>query len=272
MIEFHPETAARTISRFIRENLHKNGFQRAVIGVSGGIDSAVVLALAVDAVGPEQIVALMLPYRASSPSSLSDARTLCQNLSVSWHEIDISPMVDGYFSQLKGEPTPLQIGNCCARMRMTVLFDHSDRCRALVLGTSNKSELLIGYSTLFGDSAAAMYPIGDLYKTQVFRLSEILPIPSAIIGKAPSADLWKGQTDEAEIGMTYARLDELLYRMVDCRLSPTQLLAQGYRQDEIEPLKRKIAFSHFKRTMPCVCKMSNRSVGIDFRYPRDWGR
>lgn len=152
------------------------------------------------------------------------------------------------------------------------LYDHSDKHKALVLGTSNKSELLIGYSTLFGDSAAAMYPIGDLYKTQVFALSEILPIPSAIIRKAPSADLWKDQTDESEIGMTYSKLDEMLYRMIDCRFSLSQLIDRGYDETEIRNLKRKIANSQFKRTMPCVCKMSSRSVGIDFRYPRDWGR
>ncbi len=272
MIEFHPETAAKTITRFIKESIEKNGFHRALIGVSGGIDSAVVLALAVDALGADQVHGLMLPYRSSSPASLGDARALCQNLSVTWSEIDISPMVDGYFSQLSAKAGALQIGNFCARQRMAVLYDHSDTHKALVIGTSNKSELLIGYSTLFGDSAAAMYPIGDLYKTQVFALAEILPIPGAIIKKPPSADLWQNQTDEAEIGMSYARLDQLLYRMIDCRLTRQELLHEGFDQSDIDMVAKKIRSSQFKRTQPSVCKLSARSVGIDFRYPRDWGR
>ncbi len=272
MFEFHPQTAAETITRFIRDSVQKNRFQRAVIGVSGGIDSAVVLALTVEALGADHVLGLMLPYRTSSPSSLSDARTLCQNLSVAWEEIDISPMVDGYFSQLEVQPSPLQIGNYCARQRMTVLYDHSDRQKALVIGTSNKSELLIGYSTLFGDSAAANYPIGDLFKTQVFALAGILPIPETIIRKAPSADLWQNQTDEADIGMSYTRLDEMLDLMVDKRLTRAEMLDRGYGQGEIDTLRQKIVNSQFKRTMPCVCKIAARTVGIDFRFPRDWGR
>jgi len=272
MIEFHPETAAGTITRFIRETLDKNGFKRAVIGVSGGIDSALVLALTVDAIGAENIHALMLPYRTSAPSSLIDARTICQNLSVIWSEIDISPMVDGYFAQVKAEVSPKQIGNFCARQRMAVLYDHSEKQNALVIGTSNKSEILIGYSTVFGDSAASMYPIGDLYKTQVFALAEILPIPSSIIKKAPSADLWQNQTDEADIGLSYAHLDELLDLMVDRRMTRAELIDRGFDQNEIDALKKRIRLSHFKRTMPSVCKISARSAGIDFRYPRDWGK
>jgi NAD+ synthase len=272
MIEFHQETAAGTITRFIRETVVKNGFERAVIGVSGGIDSAVVLALTVDALGSDHVHGVMLPYRTSSPSSLGDARTLCQNLAVSWTEIDISPMVDGYFAQIKGEPQPLSIGNFCARQRMAALYHQSEKMKALVIGTSNKSELLIGYSTLYGDSAAALYPIGDLYKTQVFALAEILPIPVSIVKKAPSADLWQNQTDEADIGMTYARMDELLFWMIDNRLTAAELVARGFDRKEIDQIHAKIRNTQFKRTMPCVCKLSNRSVGIDFRYPRDWGR
>lgn len=272
MIEFHQETAARTIARFIRETVGKNGFEKAVIGVSGGIDSAVVLALTVDALGCDAVHGVMLPYRTSSPASLNDARTLCQNLAVSWTEIDISPMVDGYFSQMKGVIQPLSIGNFCARQRMASLYHQSEMLKALVIGTSNKSELLIGYSTLYGDSAAAMYPIGDLYKTQIFSLAEILPIPSAIIKKAPSADLWQNQTDESEIGMTYARLDELLYGIIDCRMTDADMKSRGFDKKELDLVRAKIRNSQFKRTMPSVCKLSNRTVGIDFRFPRDWGR
>lgn len=272
MIEFHPETAAKTINRFIRETVVKNGFKRAVVGVSGGIDSAVVLALAAEALGADQIHGLLMPYRRSSPSSLSDARSLCQTLGLSWTEIDISPMVDGYFAQCQNTATPLQIGNFCARQRMAVLYDHSEKQSALVLGTSNKSEILIGYSTLYGDSAAAMYPIGDLYKTQVFALAERLPIPLSIRKKAPSADLWQDQTDEAEIGMTYARLDEMLHCMVDGRFSAKELITMGFEPEEIDRVRKKISRSQFKRSLPSVCKISSRSAGIDFRYPRDWGR
>jgi len=180
-------------------------------------------------------------------------------------------MVDAY---LKDFPTdnPVQVGNLCARARMMVLFDHSERRRALVMGTSNKSELLIGYSTLYGDSAAACLPIGDLYKTQVFGLAEYLDIPEEIRNKPPSADLWANQTDEGEIGMTYAQLDDILYNRVENSMRVEEIIAMGYDRETVLRVDAKIKGSQFKRVMPPVAKLQNRAVGIDFRYLRDWNR
>ncbi|MCK5004121.1 MAG: NAD(+) synthase, partial [Candidatus Aminicenantes bacterium] len=164
------------------------------------------------------------------------------------------------------------IGNKCARERMSILYDFSERKKALVVGTSNKTEILIGYSTLFGDSAAAFLPIGDLYKTEVIELAKYLGIPDSIISKEPSADLWVDQTDEGEIGFKYEILDKILYDMVDLRLTEKEMIGSGIKKEDIRKIRKMITGTQFKRTMPPVTKIHNRTVGLDFRYPRDWNK
>lgn len=263
------DVVEKVLLNFIKDTIHKNGFQNAIVGVSGGIDSAVVLALLQRALGSEHTFALLMPYKLSSEDSLNDGKDICEQLKVRYEVIDISPSVDGYFDRFPTDNKVL-IGNKCARERMSVLYDFSSRRKALVAGTSNKSELLIGYSTIFGDSAAAFLPLGDLYKTQIFVLARHLNIPENIILKKPSADLWQDQTDEGEIGITYKELDEILYRLVDLRWKAGEIEKAGYSRQKIERIKSMIIGSQYKRTMPQVCKLQPRTVGIDFRYPRDW--
>jgi NAD+ synthase len=264
-------TVETVLVRFIRDSIHKNGFQRGLVGVSGGLDSAVILALVRKALGKTHTFALLMPYRLSAKESMIHGRLICTRLGVPHELIDISPMVDAFFRRYPTD-NPVQVGNKCARERMSVLYDFSVRKRAMVVGTSNKSELLVGYSTLYGDSAAAFMPIGDLYKTQVYQLGRHLKIPEEIIQKKPSADLWKNQTDEGEIGMSYDQLDEILYRLVDLRQRPDEIAAGGYSAKAIDKVKRMIVRSQFKRTMPPIAKLQPRTIGIDFRYLRDWNK
>ena len=271
MIDINPEITADIIEKFIYDPVTKNGFRNGIIGVSGGIDSALVLALTVRALGTAHTFALMMPYKTSSPDSLVHGKLICEQFGVAYETIDITPSVDPYFEKYPTENKTM-IGNKCARERMSVLYDWSERKKALVVGTSNKTEMLIGYSTLYGDSAAAFLPIGDLYKTEVVRLAEHLDIPGEIVRKKPSADLWNDQTDEGEIGFTYKTLDAILYQMVDMRLSEKELVNSGFSQNDISRIKKMISATQFKRTMPPVTKIHNRTIGLDFRYPRDWNK
>jgi NAD+ synthase len=271
MLEIHLETVETILVNFIRDTVYKNNFKNGIVGVSGGIDSAVVLALVQRALGSEHTFGLLMPYKLSSSASLTDGRKICELLQVSSQVIDISASVDAYFERYPATDKML-LGNKCARERMSVLYDQSARKKALVVGTSNKSELLIGYSTLFGDSAAAFLPIGDLYKTQVFALARHLGIPGEIIDKKPSADLWQDQTDEGEIGITYKQLDEILFQLIDGRKKDRELEQAGYNKNDIEKIKRMVVNSQYKRTMPPVAKLLSRTIGLDFRFPRDWNK
>ncbi len=239
------------IISFIKDYIYKNGFKNGIIGVSGGIDSALVLALTVEALGKENVFALLMPYKLSSEDSLKDGKIICEKLGVKHEIIDISPSVDAYFEKYPTD-NPLQIGNKCARERMSVLYDFSERKNALVVGTSNKSEILIGYATQYGDAAAAFLPIGDLYKTQVFEFSKILEITISIINKKPSADLWEKQTDEDEIGLIYKDLDKILYNMVDLNKDDSSLIELGFAKDKINRVRALMRSSEFKRIMPPV--------------------
>ena len=239
------------IISFIKDYIYKNGFKNGIIGVSGGIDSALVLALTVEALGKENVFALLMPYKLSSEDSLKDGKIICEKLGIKYEIIDISPSVDAYFKKYPTD-NPLQIGNKCARERMSVLYDFSERKNALVVGTSNKSEILIGYATQYGDAAAAFLPIGDLYKTQVFEFSKILEIPISIINKKPSADLWEKQTDEDEIGLIYKDLDKILYNMVDLNKDDSSLIELGFAKDKINRVRALMRSSEFKRIMPPV--------------------
>lgn len=271
MLNINLNIVEKVLVAFIRDSIYKNGFRNAILGVSGGIDSAVALALAQRAVGSANTFALLMPYKLSAPSSLTDGQKLCEQLNVEYTVIDISLSIDAYFDRFPADNRML-IGNKCARERMSILFDFSARKKALVVGTSNKSELLIGYSTLFGDSAAAFLPIGDLYKTQIFALAQHLAIPREIVEKKPSADLWQNQTDEGEIGVTYKELDEILFRLTDLRQNPDEIEKAGFTRSTIDHIMEKIRNSQFKRTMPPIAKLQPRTVGIDFRYLRDWNK
>jgi len=261
---------ARTILvRFLRDAVYKVGYQRAIVNLSGGIDSALSAYLATEAVGPDNVLALRLPYRTSSADSLEDAQAVIDALGIRSQTIDITPMVDpllGCFEDMNS----LRKGNIMARMRMIVLYDQSAAFNALPIGTSNKTETLLGYTTIFGDNAAAVQPIADLYKTQVRQLSRALDMPPHVIEKPPSADLWMGQTDEDELGFTYELADQLLYLLVDERYTVEEVIAEGFERQFVERIWRRVRMNHYKRTMPNVAKLSTRSVGHDFLYLRDW--
>jgi NAD+ synthase len=256
---------------FVREEVRKVGLSRVVLGLSGGIDSALVAHLAAEALGPENVHACIMPYRTSNPESEAHARLVVEQLSINHEVIDITGMVDAYFDRCP-DADNMRRGNKMARERMTILYDLSAAHAALVLGTSNKTELLLGYGTLYGDMASALNPIGDIYKTQVWQLAEEMGVPREIIDKKPSADLWAGQTDEQELGFTYREVDELLYHMVDLRYSREDLAAHGFAPDFIDMIYAKVQNSHFKRRLPIIAKVSQRTIDRDFRYSRDWGK
>ena len=260
--------ARRIIGEFIRAQLAQAGFDRVVLGLSGGIDSALVAYLAAEAIGPESVKAVLMPYRTSSPESRADAQTAVADLGCHSELVDISAIVDAYFEDGRQDAAPLRRGNLMARTRMMVLYDHSVTWNSLVIGTGNKTELLIGYSTLWGDSASAFNPIGDLYKSQVRQLAVAIGVPEPIITKAPSADLWPGQTDEDEVGFSYSEIDRILWRLVDRRLSPDEVVADGFEREVVERVDRMVAGSEFKRQVPPIAKIGPRTAGIDYLYPR----
>ncbi|HEY0411089.1 MAG TPA: NAD+ synthase [Candidatus Dormibacteraeota bacterium] len=257
---------------FIRDEVGKVGFDRVVLGLSGGIDSALVAALAARALGPEQVVPVIMPYRSSSPESEADARTVASQLGLMDPlVVDISPQVDAYFDRFPDADRGRR-GNKMARERMSVLYDLSWAHRALVIGTSNKTELLLGYGTIHGDMAHALNPLGDLYKTQVFAMARALDLPRRVVEKPPSADLWEGQSDEQELGFQYAVVDMLLYQMVDERRTRDELRALGFADEFIDHVGRRLRDNQYKRRLPLIAKLSARTIDRDFRYPRDWGR
>ncbi len=269
-IKLNAEHVRELLVRFIRDETTNAGFSKAIVGVSGGVDSAVSATLAAEALGKENVLGVMMPYRTSNPKSVEDAKLVIQKAGIRSELVDISRMVDGYCEE-RSVTDALRRGNVMARMRMIVLYDLSAREKALVIGTSNKTEILIGYGTQHGDLACAINPLGDLYKSQIWQLAEVLGIPKQVIEKAPTADLWEGQTDEGEMGVTYARLDALLFDMVDERHSDEELKASGFESDFIKKVRGLIQKNQFKRRPPVIAKVSYRTVNVDFRYVRDWG-
>jgi len=271
------DVARRVIGEFIRGQLRQAGFERMVIGLSGGIDSALVAYLVGEAIGAERLHAVLMPYRTSSPASRADAETVVAALGCSSEVVDITPMVDGYFGTdtipgAAGEEglgaSSLRRGNFAARMRMAVLYDRSVTFGGLVVGTGNKTESLIGYTTLFGDSACAFNPIGDLYKSQVRQTARAIGVPDAIVRKAPSADLWPGQTDEEEGSFSYPALDRLLFWRIDKRRSIDEMAALGFDPETVERVDRMVAGAEFKRQVPPIAKLGPRTTGVDYLYPR----
>jgi NAD+ synthase len=266
-LEIDTDVARRVIAEFIRGQLRQAGFDRAVLGLSGGIDSALVAFLTAEAIGAERLLCVQMPYRTSSPASLADAQAVVDRLGTATEVVDISAMVDGFYGE-GGEASALRRGNFMARMRMSVLYDRSVTWGGLVVGTGNKTESLIGYTTVFGDSACAFNPIGDLYKSQVRQMAEAMGVPDAIIRKAPSADLWPGQTDETEAGFTYPVLDRLLFWLIDKRRSIDEVVALGFDRALVERVDRMVAAAEFKRQVPPIAKLGPRTAGVDYLYPR----
>lgn len=269
-LSINTDLAREILAGFIKSEITRVGMSRAVIGLSGGIDSALSLALAVDALGKDNVLAVRMPYKASSKDSLDHAQLLIDQLGVPSKTIEITDMVEPLFT-LNPDMSKLRKGNIMARERMIVIYDQSEVFKGLVVGTSNKTEILLGYSTLFGDSANALNPIGDLYKTQVRQLSRAMNIPSPIVDKPPSADLWEDQTDEGELGFTYSEADRLLYLLVDQRYSPQEAMEAGFDEKFVNAVTTRIRRNQFKRMLPPIAKISNRTIGYDFLYLRDWG-
>jgi len=264
------DLAIQVLTRFIHNELTKVGFRRAVLGLSGGIDSAVSCYLAARAMGPENVLALRLPYATSSASSLEDAQLIIEELGINSETLDITTIVEPLFDLSPGINANRK-GNIMARTRMVTIFDRSAAWNALVVGTSNKTEILLGYGTIYGDLASAVNPIGDLYKTQLRQVAQKLGVPRSIIDKAPSADLLPGQTDEGDFGFAYEDVDPLLYLLVDERYLPEEAVATGFPATFVKRVLKMMRVNHFKRTLPVIPKLSGRTVGHDFRYLRDWG-
>jgi NAD+ synthase len=260
----------RVLVGFVRNEVHRVGFRKAVLGLSGGIDSTLSAYLAAEALGPENVCGIRMPYSTSSAETMDHGELVARETGIRMMTVSIARQIDTYYEEFP-DASRLRRANKMARERMTILYDHSAAQDALVIGTSNKTELLLGYGTIFGDMASAINPIGDLYKTQVRALCTHLGVPRAIIDKNPTADLWVGQTDEAELGFTYAEVDRMLVRMVDQRARPEELVAAGFAPEFVRRVGRMVQMSHYKRHLPVIAKLSHRTIGRDFRYARDWG-
>jgi NAD+ synthase len=288
-LQINPALARKMIVEFLRSEITRVGFSRGVIGLSGGIDSSLAVFLAVEALGAANVLGLMMPYRTSNPQSRADAETVANQLDIETRVVDITPMVEPYLTQFvnshperspersvaeskEAESKERRRGNVMARARMIVLYDQSEAFKGLVIGTSNKTEALLGYTTHFGDNAVALQPLADLYKAQVRQLARAVGVPERIITKAPSADLWQGQTDEGELGFTYDEADAILYRLVDERRRVEDVIALGFDARVVRRIAELMARNQFKRVPPLVAKLSARTIGVDFLYNRDWGK
>jgi NAD+ synthase len=249
--------------KFIQEELYKTGLKKAMCGLSGGIDSAVVAVLAKEALG-DNFKAILLPSQHSSKESISDALLLCNKFKIKNETISIAPLLEAYPIHNNN----LRKGNFSARMRMAILYDKASEIGGMVIGTSNKSELLLGYGTIFGDLASAFNPIGDLYKSEIFEFAKFLGVNEEIISKPPSADLWEGQSDEEELGYSYKEIDTVLEKFVDERWTKEELLTQ-YDKNLVDMIIKRIYQNQFKRKMPIIAKLKNRTITHDFLYERD---
>jgi NAD+ synthase len=269
-LAINTDLARKILTGFIHKEVTRHGFKRVVLGVSGGVDSSLSCFLAAEGLGPENVLAIRNPYKTSSSESLEHAQMVIDATGVQSKTIEITPMVDPYF-EAHPEMSKVRKGNVMNRARMIVWYDQSAEFDGLVLGTGNKTEILLGYATIYGDGAYALNPNGDLYKTQVRQLAGAMGVPQVIIDKPPSADLWVGQTDEGELGFTYEEVDKLLYLLVDQRYTADECVGAGFKRPFVEGVIDRMRRNHFKRVMPPIAKLSNRTVGYDFLYLRDWG-
>jgi len=258
--KFNPEDTATILKRFLTGSLLKSGLGGFVIGLSGGIDSALSAALAVNAVGPEKLLGVLMPYRSSSQSSVNDALELADKFGIKTKTVNISPMIDSYYESID-DSNRLRAGNKMARERMSILFDISHELGYLVLGTGNRTEIALGYTTWYGDSACSLNPLAQLYKTEVRELSKYLGVPDSIISKPPSADLWSGQTDESEIGVTYEAIDQLLEMILDQGVtSMSKLKETGSTDTDISRVVSLINLNSFKRNLPATVSLGRENV------------
>jgi NAD+ synthase len=269
-LNINTDLAKRILTAFIRDEIAKSGMKKAVLGLSGGIDSALSAYLSAEALGAENVLVVRMPYQSSSAESLSDAELVVEDLQLPSLTVPITPMVQPLIDQFP-DMSNLRKGNIMARQRMIVLYDQSVAWGGLVMGTSNKTEFLLGYSTIYGDSGVALHPIADLYKYQVRQLARDLGVPKPLIDKAPSADLWEGQTDEGELGFTYEDADTVLYLLVDERYTVEEAAEEsGYNVAFVSKVWERVKANHYKRTMPNIAKVSRRTIGHDFLYLRDY--
>lgn len=272
---FYPPVSrelVKVLTEFISQETKRFGLKKVIVGLSGGIDSTVAAYLAQSTLGSKNLIGLLMPYKDSSPSSIRDGLAVAKTLKIKSKIVDITSAVDAIVENDPDiELNKVRKGNVIARMRMVCLYDKSNEHKALVLGTGNKTEILLGYTTLFGDAASAINPLGDLYKSQVWQLAELLKCPKKIIRKKPSADLWIGQSDESELGFSYKEVDELLYWMIDQRIPTGELIAEGFNPAFVKRVQTIIKNNQFKRVPPIIAKVSNRTINVDFRYNRDWG-
>ena len=269
-LSINTDLARKILTGFLKTEITRAGFSHAVVGLSGGVDSSLSCYLTAQALGPENVLAVRMPYQTSSPESMEHAQLVIDALGVQSLTVPITAMVDPLLERFPGMDKIRQ-GNVMARQRMIILYDQSQAFEGLVVGTGNKTEILLGYTTLYGDSACALNPNGDLYKTQLRQLARAMDVPEVIIQKPPSADLWVGQTDEGELGYTYEDVDQLLYLLVDQRYSPEDCVQAGFEESFVREVVDRVRRNHFKRVLPPIAKLSNRTVGYDFLYLRDWG-
>jgi NAD+ synthase len=267
-LSLNAQLAVAVLTDFIRDAVETTGTRGVVVGLSGGVDSALSAALATRALGQRRVHAFLLPYRTSSPESEADARTVAEQLGIAHRVIDISPMVDPYFA-LEPEVDDIRRGNKLARERMTILFDQGRKLGCLVLGTSNKTEILLGYSTVFGDNASSLNPLGDLYKQQIWQLAAHVGLPPRVVSKKPSADLWPGQTDEEELGMTYEVADEVLYLLFDLGLRPAEVVDRGYEERAVRRIVELEQANRYKRRLMLIARLSGSAINLDQEIPRD---
>jgi NAD+ synthase len=265
----NPGLLAQALHGFLREELRVSGLAGYVVGLSGGLDSAVSAALAVGAVGPERVRALALPGPSSSPESLADARLVSGAFSLPFEVVDLAAPASALAAVLAAGGDRLRLGNLMARLRMVALFDRARTLPGLVLGTSNKSEVLLGYSTLFGDSASSVNPLGDLWKTQIYELGRHLGVPAPLLEKAPTADLWPGQTDAGELGFDYREADPVLFWHHEQGLQREALLAAGFTADLVDPVLRAYRRNRFKWRPTVVARVSASAVNVDRILPRN---
>ncbi|MFI5241737.1 MAG: NAD+ synthase [Gemmatimonadales bacterium] len=256
------------LASFIRDELAQRGFGKAIVGISGGVDSAVSAYLAVLALGAGNVVGVRLPYRTSSPESLEHAQLVIDALHIESRTLDITPAVDGYLAN-EPEADATRRGNVMARMRMIALFDLGERYEALPLGTGNKTERLLGYFTWHGDDAPPLNPLGDLYKTQIRALARHLGVPKEIVEKPPTADLVHGQTDEGDIGITYAKADEILNWLLS-GFSTEELLARGFDREQLMTVRKRLDSTHWKRRLSTVAMLSGTAIGDSYLRPVDY--
>jgi NAD+ synthase len=268
-IRLNEALAVAALADFLRDGVENAGSTGLVLGLSGGVDSALAAALAVRAIGTERVRAFYLPYRTSDPQSAIDAAAVAAKLGLALATLDITPQVDAYFDRVDPEADRVRRGNKMARERMSILFDQSKKHGALVTGTSNKSEILLGYSTIFGDNASSLNPIGDLYKQQVWQLSRYLGIPEQVVAKRPSADLWPGQTSEGELGFEYAMADEVLYLMFDQGLTAEEVVDRGYPEAVVGRIVTLERAHRFKRRLMLIARLSGSAINLDREIPRD---